>query len=62
MVVVIHWIIGSSVIGHQEPPSPVVTAVLGAGVEDITVEEEGIPRFTLSIHQGTDFLGLLNPF
>ena len=42
MVVYLHRIIGSSVVGNEECPASVVTTVLITTMEDIAMEEECI--------------------
>ena len=43
MVVFIHRVITGLVVGTQECPAAVAALVRGAGVEQVTVEEESIP-------------------
>ena len=47
VVVLVHWVVVSPVVGHQEGPSPLVTGVLVTSVQHIAVEEEAVSRVTL---------------
>lgn len=52
VVVLLDWVIAGPVVGDKEGPPPAVTPVLVAAVQDVGMEEEGVARFHLDIHQG----------